>query len=562
MHTIKLGRLIGLGCVWTILMLSLSVRLVYLHLWEDQFLKAKGDALTQRSILLAPHRGMILDRNGQALAVSTPVKSIFLNATQVDTTDKNWVKLAQFLNLSKPQLMSKIKKHPHTSFLYLKRHIDPTLSEKILNLHLAGVYAQTEYRRFYPMGEIFSQVVGHTGIDHIGQEGIELAYNTQLQGQPGTHRVLKDRSGLAVESLSKRQQPKQGKDVILSLDTRIQYLAYKELLKACQQYRAKSGSVVVLDVDTFEVLAMVNFPAYNPNFTNKAQDVRNRAVTDQFEPGSVMKPFSMVHILSQSDYTPETVIDTTPGTMMIERKVVKDLRNNGIMDLTQVIQKSSNVGIAQLMLGLPFDHVDHFYKLLEDIGLGSISDSGFPGERSGRILEEGKKHSFALATLAFGYGVALTPLQLAQSYAVLASGGIKRPVGLIKRDSLDEVTKEPEILDEKIIQSIKLVNKMLSTTSEVGGTASRARVPGYSVAGKTGTVRKLMNSGPNYEYSGDKHLAIFAGFAPVSHPKLAMAVIIDEPEVKYYGGEVSAPVFSKVMEGALRILAVPRDKVL
>lgn len=537
------------------LMISLCVRLVYLHLVEDQFLKAKGDALAQRSLLLASHRGIIFDRNGQALAVSTSVKSIWLNPTQVDVHDENWMRLEKLLKLPKHDLMNKIKKHPHRSFLYVKRHIDPSLAEKILNLKLAGVYAQTEYRRFYPTGEVFSQVIGHTSIDHIGQEGIELAYNAQLQGKSGTHRVLKDRTGLCVESLSKRKNPTQGKDVILSLDTRIQYLAYKELLKACQQHQAKSGSVVVLDVDTFEVLAMVNVPAYNPNIHLQTDYCRNRAVTDVFEPGSVMKPFSMVHVLAHSDYLPTTIVDTTPGFMSIGNKVVKDIHNYGMLDLTQIIQKSSNVGIAQLMLALPCDHSNQFYELLETLGFGMVSDSGFPGERAGRILKEGKTDSFALATLSFGYGLMLTPLQLAQSYAILASGGIKRPVGFIKTTQPDQLS----VVDEKTATAVKMVNKMLMATSQIDGTASKARVLGYTIAGKTGTVRKLMPQGTHYAYSKEKHVAIFAGFAPASHPKLVIAVIIDEPEVKYYGGEVCAPVFSKVMEGALRILAVPRD---
>lgn len=532
---------------------GLCGRLVYLHLVENQFLKAKGNALTQRSVLLASHRGMILDRNGQALAVSTSVKSIWLNANQINIHDKNWMRLEKLLKLPKHDLMKKIQKNPHRSFLYVKRHIDPSLAEKILDLKLAGVYAQTEYRRFYPTGEVFSQVIGHTGIDHVGQEGIELAYNAQLQGKSGTHRVLKDRTGLSVESLGKPKKPTPGEDVILSLDTRIQYLAYKELLKACAQHEAKSGSVVVLDVDTFEVLAMVSVPAHNPNIPLHTDYCRNRAVTDVFEPGSVIKPFSMVHVLAHSDYQPSTMVDTTPGSMHIGNKVVKDIHNYGVLDLTQVIEKSSNVGIVQLMLALPSEHYNSFYTLLAALGFGMISDSGFPGERAGRILEQGKTDAFALATLSFGYGLTLTPLQLAQSYAILASGGMKRPVGFIKITQSD-YAHPLTVVDEKTAAAVKQVNKMLMTASH-----SKAQVAGYTVAGKTGTVRKLTSQGAHFTYSKDKHLSIFAGFAPASHPKLAIAVIIDEPEVKYYGGEVCAPVFSKVMEGALRVLAVPRD---
>lgn len=556
MKEVNLGRILFLGCLWMILMMGLSARLVNLHLFEGPSLKEKGNALAERKLLLASFRGMILDRNGQPLAVSSPVKSIWADVTQVNLREKNWETLARLLGLSKAQLIGIVKRHPASTFLYLKRQMNPLLAQKILNLKLRGVYAQTEYRRFYPTGEVFSQVVGHTGVDHIGQEGVEWVCNTQLQGKTGVHRILKDRMGLPIESLEKQKVPTPGQDIRLSLDARLQTLAYRELLKACQHHQAQSGSIVILDVDTFEILAMANVPAYNPN-DKISQEMRNRAVTDQFEPGSVMKPFSMVHILANSDYSPSTLVNTTPGWMRIENKIVKDGYNYGILDLKQVIQKSSNVGIAQLMLSLPPKQINQYYQLLEALGLGVTTGSGLPGERTGRILQEGKTHPFALATLAFGYGIALTPLQLAQSYAILASGGVKRPVSFTKIVTLRE--RDRLVLEDKTIAAIKLVNKMLVATSEPGGTAFKARIPGYSVAGKTGTVRKLVSHGSNYEYSDHKHMAIFAGFAPASHPKLAMAVIIDEPGVKYYGGEISAPIFSKVMGGALRILAVPRD---
>jgi len=431
-----------------------------------------------------------------------------------------------------------------------------------LNLHLAGVYAKTEYRRFYPTGEVFSQIIGRTSIDHIGQEGIELAYNKQLQGKPGRQRVLKDRTGLSVEPIGPAIESTPGEDIVLSLDTRIQYLAYRNLLKACQMHQAKAGSLVVLDVDTFEVLAMVNVPGYNPNGNPIQNDyTRNRAVTDVFEPGSVMKPFSMVHVLAHRNYPLMTTIDTNPGVLHIGNRTVKDLHNYGTLDLTQIIQKSSNVGIAQLMLGLEHTQANHFYQFLDNLGLGTVSDSGFPGERSGRIVKAGKSDPFALATLSFGYGLSLTPLQLAQAYAILASGGIKRPIALLKTNPQSEnINLATQIGDNKTAQAIQLVNRMLRATADNAGTASKAQVEGYTVAGKTGTVRKVLSDGQHIAYSQDKHVAVFAGFAPASHPKLVIAVIIDEPEVKYYGGEVCAPVFAKVMQGALRILAVPRDR--
>lgn len=530
--------------IWGLLLVfvgSLVWRLFDLHLVSDDFLQSQGDKRTVRTLPISAYRGMILDRNGEPLAVSSPVPSVWVNAKKLDKQSQKLPSLVKLLDLNH-DVLNKLD-HTNKTFVYLKRHISPQIAKQVDALGIDGVHIQTEYRRFYPTAEVTAHIVGSTNIDHQGKEGLELALNDVLSGKKGKKTVLKNRLGQQIESLGGYQSAADGKDVFLSIDSRLQYLAYRELLHAVKANHAKAGSIVVLDAKTFEVLAMANAPSYNPNMKGIGYNgaLRNRAVTDQFEPGSVIKPISMAHILASGRYYPHTPIDTSPGWVKVGNKTVRDIRNYGQIDLSTVLKKSSNVGITKLLLSLP---PQNLFDTLTKVGFGESTGSGFPGEVGGLIQHAGYQNPFALATLGFGYGISVTPLQLAQAYAVIASGGIKKKVSFVKTNAGNESER---VMDSTIAAA---VTDMLVRTTQADGTAYRAQVPGYTVAGKTGTVRKL---GP-HGYSEDSHLALFAGFAPAENPQVVIAVVIDEPSSgHYYGGQVAAPVFSKVMAGALRL---------
>ncbi len=533
--------------VWGLLLipgLCLIARLSQLHLVEDDFLQLQGDMRALRTVPINSYRGMLLDRNGEALAISSPVPSVWVDPRSFNPQNDQWPNLAKLLNLDRHDL-EKIKQHKHKSFIYLKRHISPTLAKQVVDLALEGIHIQTEYRRFYPTAEVTAHVIGRANVDHQGIEGLELSLNETLSGKSGQKTVIKDRLGAQIEGLDKVKAARPGEDIYLSLDSRLQYLAYREILKAVKAHHAKSGSIVVLDAQTSEVLAMANAPSYNPNHFGKSYDesLRNKAVTDQFEPGSVVKPISMAHVLASGQYYPHSEVNTAPGWLKIGQGTVKDVRNYGLIDLGTIIKKSSNVGISKLLLTLP---PEGFYDTLANLGFGEVTDSGFPGEASGHIQYGGRHNKFALATLGFGYGISTTPLQLAQAYAVLAAGGIKNPITFIKQSKVEGV----RVLKASVANT---VTQMLAQTTQKDGTAYRAQVPGYLVAGKTGTARKIGPEG----YKKDSHLALFAGFAPAQNPKIVIAVVIDEPSSgHYYGGQVAAPVFSNVMAGALRLMNV------
>lgn len=523
-------------------------RLVVLQILDNQYLQSQGDARTIRTVPLVAQRGIIMDRHGEPLAVSSPVKSVWVNPTEIDLQDPNWARLADLLNLKPQYVAQKLTQKQHKQFVYIKRHIPPMVGKKIDALALKGVHLQTEYQRFYPSGEVVSHVIGTTNVDHQGIQGLELAFNDELAGESGHYRVLKDAQGSKVEGFSDKKLAKSGKDILLSLDNRIQYLAYRELKSAVYQYQASSGSIVVLDAKTGEVLAMVNYPSYNPNIHYQDVDgrFRNRAVTDQFEPGSVIKAFSIANILASGKYDPYTEVDTSPGWMKVSGKVVRDTRNFGVLDLNRVIQKSSNVGIAKLTLELP---PESLYETLGKLGFGQKTESGFPGESAGFLSTKVSNNPFVLATLSFGYGISVTPLQLARAYAILANEGKKTAISFLKQSDSGMLQKD-QILDPQVAQAVK---KMLQL-SIAQGTGHRASVPGYQVAGKTGTVRKVSQRG----YSEDSHVGVFAGFAPVEDPRVVIVVMIDEPKGgQYYGGQVAAPVFSRVMFGALRLMNIP-----
>ncbi|MEN8107078.1 MAG: penicillin-binding transpeptidase domain-containing protein [Pseudomonadota bacterium] len=534
-----------------LVMLTLVGRAISLQVLDKDFLKYQGQARHVRVVDLPAHRGMIRNRDGEPLAVSTPVESVWVNPQELVDVQEGISDLAQLLSLDRDHVQQLVSRHPEREFVYVRRHISPPLAEQVKQLAIPGVYLQKEYKRFYPGGEVTAHVVGFTDIDDIGQEGLELAFDEWLRGEPGAKRVIKDGQRHTIQDVESIKRPRPGKDLVLSIDRRIQYLAYRELKAAMQEHKAKSASAVVLDVTTGEVLAMVNQPSYNPNSRNRLRRdrMRNRAATDVFEPGSTMKPFIVAAALQDGRYLPETPINTGPGWFRVGRNTVKDVHNYGLLDVTGVIRKSSNVGITKIALSLPGENI---WSLLSGLGFGVPTASGFPGESSGLLVGYRNWNEIETATLAFGYGISVTPLQLAQAYAVLASGGVRRPVTFLRQDAAPAGER---VMSGKTASE---VNRMLETVTGPQGTALQARVAGYRVGGKTGTVRKSIAGG----YADDKYLAVFTGMAPVSDPRLVMVVMVNEPDNgKYYGGQVAAPVFSKVMSGALRLLAIPPDNL-
>lgn len=528
---------------------ALVWRAVDLQVFNQDFLQNQGDARHLRVVTLAAHRGMILDRNGEPLAVSTPVDSVWANPQELATAREYWSALAKILELDMDQLRRLLEARAEREFVYLKRHIDPAIAEQVRALGAPGVALQREYRRYYPDGEVAAQVLGFTDVDDVGQEGVELAFEEWMRGEPGAKRVVKDGKHAIIENVESLRPARPGRDLTLSIDRRIQYLAYRELKAAVQQHKARSGSMVVLDTTTGEVLAMVNQPSYNPNNRTRfnASALRNRAVTDLFEPGSTLKAFTIACGLETGQYRPDTPIDTTPGFYRVGSNMVRDVHNYGPLDVTGVIRKSSNVGSSKIALSLD---KQTFWSLLSKLGFGAVTASGFPGEASGLLVNYRRWRPIEQATLSFGYGLSVTPLQLAQAYAVLAADGELRPTSFLKQTQL---ARAERILSA---QSATEVRAMLEEAVGPEGTAPAARIVGYRVGGKTGTVRKSIAGG----YATNQYLSVFAGIAPISHPRLAAVVMINEPgNGDYYGGKVAAPVFSKVIAGALRFLNVAPD---
>ena len=525
-------------------------RTVDLQVLRKTFLKDQGDARHLRVVRIAAHRGMITDRNGDPLAISTPVDSVWVDPPQFPRGGAKVSALARMLGLSTDGLLKDVNAHKDREFLYIKRQIPPALGRRVMNLDVSGVALRHEYRRFYPAAEVGAHVIGFTDIDDVGQAGLELAFNSWLRGVPGAKRVIKDRLGQVIQDVDLIRKPQPGHTLVLSLDRTIEYLAYRALKEAVVDNNAKSGALVLLDVRTGEVLAMASLPGFNPN--NRADlsgsALRNRAVTDAYEPGSTMKPFTIAAALETGRYTPGTIIDTRPGTLRVGQDVVHDDADFGVIDVSTVIEKSSNVGAAKIALSLPDGTV---WRMLSKVGFGAISGSGFPGESPGSLYPAPPRYPIDRATLAFGYGVAVTPLQLARAYAVIASGGLLRPVSFVK---LDKAPGGKRVMTASAARAVKRM--MLGVVSDQG-TAPDASIPGYSVAGKTGTVRKSIPGG----YSKDKYVAWFAGMAPASKPRLVLVVTVNEPRRgAFYGGLVAAPVFAQVMGGALRLLNIPPDQ--
>jgi cell division protein FtsI (penicillin-binding protein 3) len=543
------GRRIFLLLCMGLAAVTLLWRAVCLQVLDKEFLLHQGEARHLRVVSLPAHRGMIQDRNGEPLAISTPVESVWVNPQELGGEQQRIPELAQLLSMDRGKVQRLLASRADREFLYLRRHISPALAAQVKDLKIPGVYLQREYRRYYPAAEVAAHVVGKTNIDDAGQEGLELAYEEWLAGEAGAKRVVKDGQHHIIEDVESISRPHPGKDLRLSIDRRIQYLAYRELKAAVQEHKARSASAVVLDVRSGQVLAMVNQPSFNPNSRKRMQrsSMRNRAVTDVFEPGSTMKPFIVATALQSGRYRPDTPVSTSPGWFRVGRNTVRDVHDYGDLDVTGVIRKSSNVGITKIALSLP---VEDIWTGLSDVGFGEQTYSGFPGEASGLLSHYSGWNAIETATLAFGYGISVTSLQLAQAYAVLAADGIRRPVAFLK-DS--EVTEERRVMPQKVARQVRA---MLQQAAGPEGTAPAAQIAGYTVAGKTGTVHKSIAGG----YSDNKYLAVFAGMAPASDPRLVMVIMVDEPgNGKYYGGQVAAPVFSRVISGALRLLAVPPD---
>lgn len=531
-----------IGLVWRVFSLAIL---------DQKFLCFQGDERVLRLVSTPAFRGMILDRNGFPLAVSTMVYSIWMNPHEFEPTKESLALLSNLLGEEERVILSLRNQYQNKKreFVYLRRGLAPELAQQIKALNIPGIYAQEEYRRYYPEGEVIAQVVGFTNIDDQGQEGMELGYNQWLQGQPGKKWVIKDRLGRVISDVQTVQNQNPGNDLTLSIDRRIQYLAYRELLKGITDSRAKSGSVVVLDVNTGEVLAMTSYPSFNPNnrLKLKGDGVRNRTVTDTFEPGSTLKAFSVASALESGLYHAHSVVDTSPGWMRVDHNLVKDEKNNGLLTIAQILQVSSNMGVAKMVLNLP---PDQLWSLLHRVGFGEITGIGFPGEQNGVLIKNYPYGGFVLATLSFGYGISVNLLQLATAYSVLANYGIKMPVTLLK---LDKLASGERVLDSKLARQMVILLESVVTK----GTGKNAQVPGYRVAGKTGTTKMIGVGG----YQKHRHISSFVGIAPVGNPRLVVAVVIHDPQGKIYlGGQISGPIFERIMEGTLRIMDIPPDR--
>lgn len=515
------------------------------------FLQGQGDARTIRTETIPAYRGVISDRNGEPLAVSTPVASVWINPQHLAEDKDRWRELAKATGVAYQRVSEKVANNPGKGFVYLRRHMSPQDAQQVLALGIKGVHVQREYKRYYPAAEVAAHLVGFTNVDDKGQEGIELAYEPYLKGESGSKRVLKDLRGNVFRDIDEGKVARPGSDIALSIDMRLQYLAYRELKAAMTRVGAKAGSVVMLDSLTGEVLAMVNQPSFNPNNRRKLEpaNLRNRAMTDMFEPGSTVKPLTVVAALESGKYRADSSVDTNPGYIRVGKKTLLDPVNYGVLDLVGILTKSSQVGTSKIALNLDEQSV---WEVFSRFGLGESTGSGFPGESAGILPNRPNWRPIERVNFAFGYGLAVTPLQLAHAYSVFASGGVLRPVSLLRQDTVAEGER---VLAEQLADQLVGI---LERVTEKGGTATRAQVASYSVAGKTGTVHKLAKTGG---YADDRYMAVFAGLAPASNPRIVTVVMIDEPHLdRYHGGESAAPVFSRVVSDALRILDVTPDK--
>lgn len=538
----RYGSVLG---IFLVVMAVVAWRLVDLHVVDNEFLREQGDVRTIRVESIDAHRGVITDRHGESLAVSTPVQTIWANPSESDPEEPRLAVAARLLGISEADLRERLQTYAGREFIYLRRKIQPALAKQVLELGIPGIYGRQEYRRYYPAGEVTAHVVGFANIDERGQEGMELAYNQWLSGESGLKRVLKDNRGRVIKDLTLIRDARPGRGLSLSIDLRLQYLAYRELKAVVSAHNARGGTLVMLDVDTGEVLAMVNQGSYNPNDRSQlsADRLRNKAITDLFEPGSTMKPVTIAAALESGRFTSTSTIDTSPGYRRFGRFTIRDHRNYGVMSLTDIVAKSSNVGISKVATELGGDTIRNLYSRL---GLGQPTGIGFPGEAVGVLPAPLKWRPVEEATLSYGYGMSVNALQLAQAYMVLANGGIRYPLSLLKVESRP---RGERVLSEEVSFQVR---EMLREAVE-NGTGKRAQPGFYSAGGKTGTVHLVGARG----YEESQYKAIFAGMAPIDNPRVVTVVAVDAPQSgEYYGGEVAAPVFSRVMGDALRLLNV------
>ncbi len=549
-------RRLSVLTIFMLLATTLLAKTLDMQILRSEFFEKQGDARQLRTVSISAHRGDIVDRNGEPFAVSAPVNSVWVNPKVAKNHLAEFSVLARLLSLDVISLKEKIKRNGSREFLYLKRHASPALADKVMALKVPGVALLNEYRRYYPSGEVAAHIIGFSDIDDNGQEGIELAFDDWLKGRPGKKRVIRDRLGRAFDDVERIRSAQPGKLLKLSIDKRLQYLTYRTLKAAVLKHNAVAGSAVVLDVRTGEVLAMVNQPSFNVNDRRqlKPQATRNRAVTDVFEPGSTMKPITIAAALESGRWKPFYKVETAPGYMRVQGNIIRDHKNYGDLDVGGVLEKSSNVGIAKIALAMD---AEQQWSMYQKLGLGVTTGSGFPGEASGQLSLNALNSDFARASMAFGYGVSVTPLQLAHAYSAIAADGILRPVSFLIDDERDK-NKVVEGQRVMSVETARAVRKMMQRVVSDKGTGQRASVANYSVAGKTGTAHKFIAGG----YADDRYLSIFSGMVPADKPELVMVVMIDEPRNgEYFGGLVAAPVFSQVMSGAMRLLDVAPDRI-
>jgi cell division protein FtsI (penicillin-binding protein 3) len=536
---------IGLLCSMLALLVGRVLSLQVLDTERGRaFLQSQGAQRAVRTAEIPAYRGVITDRRGEPLAVSTPVISIWANP-KILRDSQRLDELAQALGMKYIDLRDRLRRYDGKQFMYLQRHREPSEARDILGLRIRGVYGEREYRRFYPAGEVAAQLVGFTNVDDEGIAGLELAYDDWLKGVPGKKRYIKDLHGEVVRDIGVVQPPRPGRDLVLSIDLRLQYLQHRELRRAVTAAGAASGSIVTLDSRTGEVLAMVNYPVYNPNSRKgvKASNMRNRAMTDVYEPGSTMKSLTLVAALESGRYTTDTLIDTSPGRIRVGRKVYPDPRDYGEITVSRVIEKSSQVGVTKIALDLGHEPI---WEVFNRFGIGRPPGTGFPGESAGMLPNRPRWHATEKVSLAFGYGITATPLQVARAYSVFANGGIQQPLSLLALE--DDMPDGERVISPDVARQVLQV---LHAVTGEHGTARKARIPGYRVGGKTGTVHKVGPQG----YIDDQYVALFAGIAPVEDPRLVTVVVINEPQGEAYGGgSAAAPVFSRVTAGALRLL--------
>jgi cell division protein FtsI (penicillin-binding protein 3) len=531
-------------------------RAVDQQILEKDFLQSEGADRYLTRVEVPAHRGLITDRRGDVLALSTPVDSIAANPRVIGNDAQQMVALAKVLGMDAGQLRARLARYSQRHFVYLKRRMPPNDAAQVMSVvkahDIRGVHVEREYKRFYPAGEVFAHVLGFTDVDDAGQEGLELAFDSALRGEPGAKLVLRDGRRQVVDDVENVRSPRAGNHLALSIDQRLQFIAYRELKAAVKRHRAISGSLVLLDTRSGEILAMVNQPSFNPNAdrSNRGGKLRNRAVTDVFEPGSTMKPFTVAAALDKGTIRADSQIDTSPGFFRVGANQVKDSKNLGVIDVATILSKSSNVGAGKIALGL---EKRDLWRAMDALGFGRPAQTGFPGEADGQLSDYRRWARIDQATLSFGYGISVTTLQLAQAYATLANDGVLLPATLIKRDTA------PEGQRVFSVGTAAAVRKMLEAVASVDGTAPQAAVQGYRVAGKTGTVKKFGPQG----YSDDRYLSLFAGMAPAREPRVAMVVMLNEPRgEKFYGGQVAGPVFSAVMAETLRLMNVAPDVVV